>query len=89
MRTKGTSVNVVIHEGPVMMHLSRVPAGQDVRAYDGSGEWVKIYTMGIEIRKELDYPVYWLPRGNQKNAPRVSFPPILLLSSVCTGRYRG
>jgi hypothetical protein len=30
------------HPGPVVVHISRVPDGQDVRTYDGSGEWVKM-----------------------------------------------
>ncbi|RWA12842.1 hypothetical protein EKO27_g2240 [Xylaria grammica] len=34
------------HPGPVVAHLSQVPGGLDVRDYDGSGEWVKIYTLG-------------------------------------------
>ncbi|KAF2871788.1 glycosyl hydrolase family 61-domain-containing protein [Massariosphaeria phaeospora] len=63
-------VNLIVHEGPVMMHLSRAPAGQDLRTYDGSGEWVKIYTLGIEIRKELANPVFWLPHNDGKEAPR-------------------
>ena len=32
-----------IHPGPVVVHISRVPDGQDVRTYDGAGEWIKMY----------------------------------------------
>jgi hypothetical protein len=55
-----------------MMHLSKVPMGKDVHTYDGSGEWVKIYTLGLEIRKELSYPVFWLPENGGQLPPRVS-----------------
>ena len=30
------------HAGPVVVHISRVPDGEDVRTYDGAGEWVKM-----------------------------------------------
>lgn len=30
------------HDGPVVVHISRVPDGEDVHTYDGSGEWVKM-----------------------------------------------
>jgi len=65
---------VIFHPGPVVMHLSKVPKGQDIHKYDGSGEWVKIYTLGLEIRKELYYPVFWLPEngGQLQLPPRVS-----------------
>ena len=43
------------------MHLSHVPADQTFFTYDGSGEWLKIHSTGIEIRKELEDPGYWLP----------------------------
>lgn len=54
------------------MHLSKVTTGQDVHAYDGSGEWVKIYNLGLEIRKDL-WPdvVSWLPFNEGKLPPRV------------------
>jgi hypothetical protein len=37
------------HPGPVLAHLSQVPDELNVRDYDGSGEWVKIYTLGYEF----------------------------------------
>jgi hypothetical protein len=42
----------IAQPGPLFVHLSKVPRGQDVRSYDGSGEWIKIYTLGVERRKE-------------------------------------
>jgi hypothetical protein len=58
--------NVFIHDGPVFVHLSKVPEGQGVRQYDGSGEWVKIFTLGLEMRHEQfpDYPVHWKARNS-------------------------
>ncbi|KAJ2990561.1 hypothetical protein NUW58_g2887 [Xylaria curta] len=40
------------HDGPVVAHLSKVPEGQDIRNYDGSGDWVKIYTLGVRCRQQ-------------------------------------
>ncbi|KAI1865416.1 uncharacterized protein JN550_008464 [Neoarthrinium moseri] len=48
------------HEGPVIAHLSQVPEGLDVTAYDGSGEWVKIFTLGMEWRADQTEPIHWL-----------------------------
>jgi hypothetical protein len=31
------------HPGPVVVHISRVPDGQTVQTYDGTGEWIKMY----------------------------------------------
>ncbi|OAG09647.1 uncharacterized protein CC84DRAFT_1202321 [Paraphaeosphaeria sporulosa] len=61
----------VLHLGSVIMHLSKVPVSQDIHAYDGSGNWVKIYTLGLEIRKDL-WPdvVSWLPFNEGKLPPR-------------------
>lgn len=74
----------VVHQGPVVAHISRVPDGTDIHSYDGSGEWVKIYTMGVEIRPEN--PVYWLPLNDYKGSPRVcshiSSPSPLLLFCI-------
>ncbi|KAF2820353.1 hypothetical protein CC86DRAFT_374518 [Ophiobolus disseminans] len=52
----------IVHPGPVQMYLSAVPAGQDIGHYDGSGEWVKIKTFGVEIHKDMKKP-YWLPNN--------------------------
>jgi hypothetical protein len=52
--------NSLYHPGPVIASLSKVPDGQDVREYDGSGEWVKIYNLGLEIHPEFEKPVVWL-----------------------------
>lgn len=53
------------------MHLSKVPSGQDVGAYDGSGEWVKIYRMGLEYRPQEPKPVYWIAYNDEMQPPRV------------------
>ncbi|KAI1848649.1 hypothetical protein JX266_005508 [Neoarthrinium moseri] len=53
------------HEGPVIAHLSQVPEGLDVTAYDGSGEWVKIFTLGMEWRADQTEPIHWLAYNKQ------------------------
>ncbi|KAI0134080.1 glycosyl hydrolase family 61-domain-containing protein [Xylariales sp. AK1849] len=60
------------HPGPFVAHLSQVPNGQDVRTYDGSGEWVKIFTLGLEMR-DTDPPVHWLAYNNQQLPGRFLF----------------
>jgi hypothetical protein len=62
------------HWGPVIAHLSKVPEGQDVHEYDGAGEWVKIYTLGV-VRREVPEPgnvLLWLPNNDGKLPPLVS-----------------
>ena len=51
----------IAHFGPVVLHLSRVPAGQDVRTYDGSGEWLKVRTYGLEPFNDTWGNSNWLP----------------------------
>jgi hypothetical protein len=51
----------ISHPGPFLAHLSKVPDGQDVHMYDGSGDWVKICTLGLEMTDNAEYPVHWLP----------------------------
>jgi hypothetical protein len=53
----------IVHAGPVSMYLSAVPPGQKIGQYDGSGEWVKIKTFGVEIHKDMEKP-YWLANNN-------------------------
>lgn len=74
----------IIHSGPVSTYLSAVPEGTEIGEYDGSGEWVKIYTAGVEIFKGRKLP-HWLPNNNDdehyatgtQNFPvRVSFSPV-------------
>ncbi|KAI0397556.1 glycosyl hydrolase family 61-domain-containing protein [Xylariaceae sp. FL0594] len=48
------------HPGPFLAHLSKVPEGQDVHTYDGSGDWVKIYTLGLERQDVPNYPYHFL-----------------------------
>jgi hypothetical protein len=44
------------HPGPIMTHLSQVPDGLDIRGEDGSGGWVKIYTLRYELfNVDLDH----------------------------------
>ncbi|KAM7185564.1 glycosyl hydrolase family 61 domain containing protein [Naviculisporaceae sp. PSN 640] len=59
------------HHGPLMVHLSPVPRGKDVREYDGSGEWVKILTVGVEVRQ--DDPAHWIMYNRGGLPPRFSF----------------
>ncbi|KAI9159064.1 putative endo-beta-1,4-glucanase D [Paramyrothecium foliicola] len=75
----------LIHDGPVLVHLSKVPDGQDVHEYDGSGRWTKIHTTGLEIRKDRPQePVYWLPHNDNKTPPRFIFK---LPKQTPTGQY--
>lgn len=48
------------HPGPLIVHLSKVPDGQEVHEYDGSGNWVKIYTSGMKVNSDGTYswPLY-------------------------------
>jgi hypothetical protein len=65
------------HQGPVIALLSKVPDGLGVHDYDGSGEWVKVYTVGItrrEAPKDPKYPFLWLPQNDGQLPPRVSLP---------------
>ncbi|KAF2106161.1 glycosyl hydrolase family 61-domain-containing protein [Lophiotrema nucula] len=61
-----------IHWGPMIVHLSKAPDGQDARTYDGSGDWVKIYTFGLRRHNDstFDWPLYG-PRG--LDLPRFTF----------------
>lgn len=62
------------HPGPVLAHLGKVPDGVDVREYDGSGEWTKIYTLGFEYRKDQRDPIHWLAYNNNTvPVPRVCY----------------
>lgn len=63
------------HWGPLVVHLSRVPAGQDVSAYDGSGPWIKIHTLGLEATPTADAraPVNWLAYHFGGQPPRFGF----------------
>ncbi|KFA73937.1 hypothetical protein S40288_00925 [Stachybotrys chartarum IBT 40288] len=65
----------IIHPGPVIVHLGKVPDGQEIATYDGSGEWLKIYTKGLEWREEEspETPIYWLPFNNRGTPPRFVF----------------
>lgn len=62
----------IIHEGPVIVHLSPVPSGKGIDEYDGSGSWVKVFTLGLEWREDAKKKVHWLPNNNNGDPPRVS-----------------
>jgi hypothetical protein len=58
------------HWGPRTVHLSKVPDGQDVTTYDGSGEWTKIDAVGVEVKNNV---MKWkLYVGDNQLPPRVS-----------------
>ena len=42
------------------MHLSHVPDGTDITAYDGSGPWIKFYTLGYVVDRTRPDPIVWL-----------------------------
>lgn len=48
------------HPGPFIAYLSKVPEDQDVHEYDGSGDWVKIHTLGMDMEGGKQKPVHWL-----------------------------
>ena len=66
------------HPGPFLAHLSKTPEGTDVRNYDGSGEWTKIYTLGLDT-PTTEAPCHWLAYNYQGLPGRVR--PLLLSSS--------
>jgi len=72
------------HPGPAIVHLSKVPEGQDVTTYDGSGEWVKIHSSGMKIGKNGTYswPLY---NVMGLDIPRVSLPDHNLSLTVLNG----
>lgn len=57
------------HPGPLLAHLSKVPAGGDIHTYDGSGEWVKIHSVGLEVND--DGSLHWLAYNYQGLPSRV------------------
>ncbi|KAH8593305.1 glycosyl hydrolase family 61-domain-containing protein [Bisporella sp. PMI_857] len=64
------------HWGPLIAHLSKVPSDQDVTTYDGSGNWVKIYTQGLELRapNDLSRPDFkWVAYNDSMLPPRSPF----------------
>ncbi|KAF1973817.1 hypothetical protein BU23DRAFT_567922 [Bimuria novae-zelandiae CBS 107.79] len=59
------------HFGPRSVHLSKVPNGKDVTMYDGSGEWTKIDTVGVEVANGV---MKWtLYVGTNNLPPRAPF----------------
>lgn len=58
------------HPGPFLAHLSRAPDDQALTAYDGSGDWLKIYSLGYKLND--DGSVNWIPYNYNGLPPRVS-----------------
>ncbi|KAK3319417.1 glycoside hydrolase [Apodospora peruviana] len=46
------------HPGPLIVHLSKVPDGQDIHTYDGSGNWIKIHSRGLGSLAD-ERPLKW------------------------------
>jgi len=55
------------HPGPFLAFLSKVPEGQDVTTYDGSGSWTKIYTLGLDL-SNISPGIHWPYNGNSMSA---------------------
>jgi hypothetical protein len=59
------------------MFLSPVPSGTDIKSYDGSGQWVKFFTLGVEFRVDTTSTVtqnpslFWLPLHDRKMAAKI------------------
>ena len=53
------------HPGPLSIYLSRAPTG-DVREYDGSGQWFKIYELGLNMSIPANQTQQWLPLYNNE-----------------------
>jgi len=41
--------DTVVHPGPLMVYLSKAPAGKTASTYDGSGDWFKIFQEGTSV----------------------------------------
>lgn len=61
------------HPGPVLVHLSKVPEGRNIHEYDGSGEWVKIMTLGLDMQPNNTEPVHWLAFNYEQKPDRFVF----------------
>ncbi|KAF2688408.1 lytic polysaccharide monooxygenase [Lentithecium fluviatile CBS 122367] len=89
----GTFPMSIAHSGPVSTYLSAVPSGQEIEQYDGSGEWIKLHTTGVQIWKNMTN-VHWLPNNNtgryayasgiNRIAPRM---PFKIPEQTPTGSY--
>ncbi|KAI0805727.1 glycosyl hydrolase family 61-domain-containing protein [Xylaria sp. FL0064] len=54
------------HQESFMVYLSKVLEGQDLHSYDGLGDWVKIYTLGLKLKNDSLHPVHWIPWNYQE-----------------------
>ncbi|CAJ2509423.1 Uu.00g144490.m01.CDS01 [Anthostomella pinea] len=61
------------HRGPIITHLSQVPDGEDVRTYDGAGDWVKIHRIGFDLSGVAAAPIHWLPYNDDQLPARYIF----------------
>lgn len=70
------------HDGPFLAHLARVPEGMDVREYDGSGEWVKIHSLGVKGLNPNGSP-HWAPANEDGTPERVSYETSISTRGFC------
>ena len=49
----------IFHIGPTLVYMSKAPG--DVRDYDGSGDWFKVFEEGAIVDPELGYIQYVAP----------------------------
>ncbi|ORY08473.1 glycosyl hydrolase family 61-domain-containing protein [Clohesyomyces aquaticus] len=68
------------HPGPLLVHLSRVPSGQNITTYDGTGDWVKIHTVGLTSTPTS--PVLW--KLYTRDPPHMTFK---IPATVPAGQY--
>jgi hypothetical protein len=73
----------IIHPGPFLAHLSKVPDGESILTYDGSGEWTKIYTLGLDVND--DGSLHWLASNYEETPGRVRQPCISTLVFLMEG----
>lgn len=53
----------IYHPGPLGVYLSKAPTG-NVREYDGSGEWFRIYSLGLNESIPMNETQQWYAEGN-------------------------
>jgi hypothetical protein len=66
-----SGIMTIIHPGPFLAHLSKVPEGESILTYDGSGEWTKIYTLGVDVND--DGSLHWLASNYEETPGRMVF----------------
>ena len=60
------------HDGPVQAWISKAPEGKDVTTYDGSGQWIKVYTVGVKVNPDQTgyFAIEWLAMNS-------GYPPLV------------